>query len=54
MSNRKRHSKKLPKIVQTIQESNILKLDKDIATGVTITYGKIDYPDGNGTGVTLL
>ena len=42
MSNRKRHSKKLPKIVQTIQESNILKLDKDIATAHIIKLCKSD------------
>lgn len=31
-----------------------LLLDKDIATGITIKYGKINYSDLNGTGVTLL
>ncbi len=31
-----------------------LLLAKDIATGITIDYGKIIYADGNGTGVSLI
>jgi L-alanine-DL-glutamate epimerase-like enolase superfamily enzyme len=41
-------------LLDYVDMDGALLLDKDIATGVTITYGKIDYPDGNGTGVTLL
>lgn len=31
-----------------------LLLAEDIATGVTIDFGKINYSEGNGTGVTLI
>jgi hypothetical protein len=31
-----------------------LLLAEDIATGVTIDFGKISYPNLNGTGVTLI
>jgi hypothetical protein len=31
-----------------------LLLDKDIATGVTIDFGKISYSNLDGTGVTLI
>lgn len=41
-------------LLDYVDMDGALLLDKDIATGVTINYGKIDYPDGNGTGVTLL
>ena len=41
-------------LLDYVDMDGALLLDKDIATGVTITYGKIDYPDRNGTGVTLL
>ena len=41
-------------LLDYVDMDGALLLDQDIATGVTINFGKIDYPDGNGTGVSLL
>ena len=41
-------------LLDYVDMDGALLLDQDTATGVTINFGKIDYPDGNGTGVSLL
>lgn len=41
-------------LLDYVDMDGALLLDKDIATGVTIDFGKVKYPEGNGTGVSLL
>lgn len=41
-------------LLDYVDMDGALLLDQDIATGVTIDFGKINYPDRNGTGVMLL
>lgn len=41
-------------LLDYVDMDGAILLSEDIATGVTLDYGKIIYPDCNGTGVTLI
>ncbi|WP_439882091.1 dipeptide epimerase [Pontibacter sp. MBLB2868] len=41
-------------LLDYVDMDGALLLSKDIATGVTIDYGKVEYSDVNGTGATLI
>ncbi|MBC7920009.1 MAG: dipeptide epimerase [Ferruginibacter sp.] len=41
-------------LLDYVDMDGALLLKKDIATGVTIEFGRVRFPDENGTGVTLL
>ncbi len=41
-------------LLDYVDMDGALLLSEDIATGITLDYGKIHYPNVNGTGVTLI
>lgn len=41
-------------LLDYVDMDGAILLSEDIATGITLDYGKIIYPDCNGTGVTLI